>query len=237
MSRLPCCVLVALSLNGLASQSQRAQIMSTNIQMTTRAELTEPQSWESAMIDVVFPGTAGTPMRVERRETRTTLLGYSLPPGSIHLAVIADKPSGVTYINRAEWWFYLFYNNDLLACHINGGRFSWSESLFKASGDTESTIASFVAAVDDETIANRHLNYHNVDLRHAVPLPFFTAGSRGGSFFGKPTVTDIDITDGVLRLDLLSDGDKYRASFWIDLAAQKLLRATIDGKETDLRVW
>jgi len=70
-----------------------------------------------------------------------------------------------------------------------------------------------------------------VELRRAAPFPFFTAGSTGSPQPGKQTITALDLTDGVLRLDLLSEGGKYKATFWIDLKAGLLLRSVVDGKE------
>ena len=54
--------------------------------------------------------------------------------------------------------------------------------------------------------------------------------SNGSSQPGFPTVTGIDISGQVLRLDLLSSGGRYKGTFWIDLNANKLVKTVIDGK-------
>ena len=124
--------------------------------------------------------------------------------------------------------------SDLLAFTVDGGFFYSSQSYFKANttpGDPDVTIGRFVSEVDDETLSNKFQNSSRIDIRRAAPFPLFTAGSSGSSQPGKLTTTAIHLTDGVLRLDLLSDGGRYKGTFWIDLKAERLLRSVVDGKE------
>ena len=72
-----------------------------------------------------------------------------------------------------------------------------------------------------------------VFLRDAAPLYFFEA-TPGSSQPGDATISAIDVTDGILRLDLLSPGGEFKGSFWVDLSARKLVRAIVDGQEMDL---
>ena len=95
-------------------------------------------------------------------------------------------------------------------------------------GDPAVTIARFVAEVDDEALAEKIRRRSSIDLRHAAPFRFFARDASGA---GDLITTAIHWNDGVLRLDLLSDGGKYQGTFWIDLKANRLLRSVIDGKE------
>ena len=56
----------------------------------------------------------------------------------------------------------------------------------------------------------------------------------GGSQPGKPAIKAFDLTDSILRLDLVSEGGKFTGSFWIDLKAKKTIKSVVDGVEMDL---
>jgi hypothetical protein len=65
-------------------------------------------------------------------------------------------------------------------------------------------------------------------------LDFFTAHSEGGSQPGTPSIRAIDFTDGILRLDMVSEGGKFTGSFWMDFKAKKVIRSVVDGQKMDL---
>jgi hypothetical protein len=103
-----------------------------------------------------------------------------------------------------------------------------------ASGGEEAAIARFAAQFDDAKLAQANKNPDGVILAHAAPPAFFTAGSAGGSQPGKPTIKAFDLSDSILRLDLVSEGGKFTGSFWIDLKEKKTIKSVVDGVEMDL---
>ena len=160
--------------------------------------------------------------------------------GRANVAVLRDPSNEMAVATRGGQEFYVWDGGELLGCAIIGGLFSWSKSYVavRAPGaDATQLITMFLSRVDDAMLRRGDQGVSRIDLRHAAPLGFFTADSAGSSQLGTPSIVDLELTNGTLRLDLSSPGGRFAASFWIDLAAKRLLRSVVDGKETNLRVW
>lgn len=219
---------------------QKAPIMASQIRTVTRAELSSPDAWDRGRLKRITPGSRGTHMSVDQIDALSAYVELTDRSGRSYVAIFRDPSNGMAVATRGGQEFYVWDGDNLLACAIAGGVFSWSRSYFaiRAPGaDVTQLITLFVTRVDDARLERLGQNVSRIDLRHAAPFPFFTAESAGGSQPGKPSLDDLDLTSGTLRLDLGSPGRRYAASFWIDLAANRLLRSVVDGKETNLRVW
>jgi len=70
-----------------------------------------------------------------------------------------------------------------------------------------------------------------IQFRDAFPRFYFSSGT--GSTAGIQ-VEAIELTDGILRLDLRNSFTKVPAIVWIDLNSKKVTKAIVDGKEMDL---
>lgn len=121
-----------------------------------------------------------------------------------------------------------------------GGSLSLAKSFFTTSdAEEETSIAQFRAKVGGDT-SDWLLQYNVdmvslIDLSHAAPFVFFTAGSLGGSQPGQAKITGIETIDKTLRLDLLSDGDVFNGTFWIDIENKKVVKSIVDGQEMEIR--
>ena len=62
---------------------------------------------------------------------------------------------------------------------------------------------------------------------------FFTTQSES-SQAATGTIESATITDNVLTLEIISDGGKYTADFWIDLKSRKVTKSVVNGKEMNL---
>ncbi len=133
--------------------------------------------------------------------------------------------------------FYIAASSDMIAVSSLFGSISLSKSYSavpESTGDIKKTIGQFSDLLDDKTIESKTNNKASVSLKAAANYEFFTANSAGGSQLASATISGFDVTDDVLRLDLLSPGGKFKGSFWIDLKASKVLRSMIDGQEMDI---
>ncbi len=152
--------------------------------------------------------------------------------------VVYEPHSKTTYITRAGEELYVLYKHDLLAMMLSGGIVMYGESYYHSQGDSlDIAVSEFARTLDDKRIGTLELDRFRVDLRHAAPFPFFTAKSAGGSQAGRPTVENVELSGQVLRLDLTSEGGRYRGSFFVNLETQALVRSVIDGADYDLHAW
>lgn len=197
--------------------------------------------WQDVAVDLIVPGSTST---LSAKKTtsqkiygkRTEYRGVAFPRGH-SLAAISDPNTKKTYIIRGDQDFYISDKSGMIGCRQLMGTFIWIKSYFEiptASGKEEAAISQFVSEFDDEKLSQEDNKFFRVLLMNAAPVAFFTAGSRGGSQPGTQTIKAIDVTDGILRLDLLSEGGKFTGSFWIDLKKQKIIKSIIDGQEMDL---
>jgi hypothetical protein len=226
----------AIAVTAFGFNDQKSSPMASQTRGLTRAQLSSLDAWEPGSVKRIIPGSRGTHMSVEQIGAFSALV--ELPRRS-YVTIFRDPANGMAVATRGGQYFYVWDGDDLLACATEGF-FSWSRSYRTAkapAGNLQQLITWFVTGVDDGRLEQINRSVSRIDLRHAAPLPFFTAESAGGSFPGDPTLDDLDLTNGILRLDLSSPKRRYRASFWMNLAENRLLRSVVDGKETNLHVW
>jgi hypothetical protein len=116
---------------------------------------------------------------------------------------------------------------------VDAGALELTKSIFRSpvtAEGTEGAIAPFLERFSDKQLMEVRDSHLRIGLGSGVPFEFWTMNSGGGSQPGFPTVTGIDISGKLLRLDLLSSGGRYKGTFWIDLKSNKLVKTIIDGK-------
>jgi len=71
-----------------------------------------------------------------------------------------------------------------------------------------------------------------LDEHHVLLVGWSVSGSNAASSQTEdPTIAAIDVTEGVLRLDLVSPAARHKGTFWFELVTQKLRRSVVDSKE------
>ena len=190
--------------------------------------------WDERIVDLVVSSTSGAGTTVEKVGSKAAIYIPSGKTAEFQLAVISEPRSGNSYIVRGYQTFYVVHNGDMLAVLVGSGKVSWLGSYFKLSthSDDVAVISRFVSQTNDEALFRSDQRRVWVSLRPGVPDQFFLAGSLlESSQIAIPSISAIDLANGVLRLDLVSDRAKYKGTFWIDLDAGTLLRSVLDGRE------
>lgn len=203
----------------------------------SRAALRVDASWNDFPVRLVIPGTNVAPGRVERITGK--YVRY-LPPGSdlVILGVITDPHTGYTYATEGLRTFYVSFGDSLMGCTVGTGTVALTRSFSRVPSGAASpsaVIEQLLSSLSDEELFQRSRQATLIGLASGVPAAFFTQNSAGGSGGALAAVTAVDVTDGILRMDLLSHGGKYAAELWISLADGKLVRSMVDGKEWPLR--
>jgi hypothetical protein len=162
---------------------------------------------------------------------------YIMPSFGNYWVAVHDPATKVNQI-VSEAAFYVSRDSGIIAFILTpGGGLEWRGSYYEMSesaGNLDAAIAQFRNEKFDEVMSKELQKKSSaVFLRDAAPLYFFEA-TPGSSQPGDATISAIDVTDGILRLDLLSPGGEFKGSFWVDLSARKLVRAIVDGQEMDL---
>jgi hypothetical protein len=165
------------------------------------------------------------------------------PSDEYHLIIIKNHRSQKIYIVPASANFYISDSSGITGCWLmTGGEFGGIKSYFETAETNEGAshvIARFKSELSEDDLnqkiekGQKEMSFR-VLLRDAAPMPFFTAHSLGGSQPGQAVIKAIDVSDGIVRLDLLSDGGKFSGTFWIDLKAKKLIQSIVEGQEMDL---
>ncbi len=197
----------------------------------TGAELSNIQSWDDTSVTLIVPAVTSTPTHSENLRAKAAWYRRPLPPETFHFNVISDPYTKYTYVIRGGQSFYVSDKDDLLACTVGFGNFSWAGSYFKAPTEpngAEAILAQFSIALGDTSPIKSD---YSVSLRNGVPVEFFLADSQLTPKLGIPTVKQVAVSDGVVQLSLLSPGGRYEGTFWIDLRGRRLLRSVIDGTE------
>jgi hypothetical protein len=199
-------------------------------------DLRKPESWQDFSADLIIPGTAHAPTRIEKITGKVAWYQTSAAPTDIFLGVISDPHTHFTYFTRAGV-FYISDKSEMLACIFGPSSLGWGKSYFKIPtppDKEQGAIQRFAAEMDEEKLLQADSKFTHISLVNGAPFEFFTANSAGGSQSAAPTITAAELTDGMLQLDLTSSGGVYHGHFWIDLNAQKLIRSVVDGKEMDI---
>ncbi len=116
----------------------------------------------------------------------------------------------------------------------------WSDSLVvlpASPGSMDAAIARFESQYDGEKLSQleRTEIFHNrISFEAAAPPYFFSDAPGPGNAIVGGTTEAVDLTDGILHLDLRNRISKIPASFWIDLHAGKVTKSVVDGREMDL---
>ena len=121
---------------------------------------------------------------------------------------------------------------------VDPGILIWSDSYLELPDSVNESYAisqfetNFNAQKFNQEWNKRRVN--RIELRQAAPQFYFSDGPYPGGGTPLPKVESVDLTDGVLHLDIRNPVTKMPASFWIDLKAKKVIKSVVDGQEMDL---
>jgi hypothetical protein len=168
---------------------------------------------------------------------------YTGEGGAIESFVTLSGPT------RGRWYvfptpdspgcFYFSSEHGLSVCYYIRGEVMWFHSYFDVSDSTPPEEIAKRMASEFRSDSKAVLDIEGskaarVDLGPNANEVFFTPGSRGGNGSGHVKVVGIELAGSDLQLDLLSDGGKYRGSFWIDMKAKRVRKSLVvsvaDGK-------
>jgi hypothetical protein len=166
----------------------------------------------------------------------------SIPAGHIEwMAAFQDPHTQKSYIVPFPCDFCIADNAVITSFDASGGVLVWYRSYFdmpESAGNLDATIKQFAAISDDEKVEMVRmdaLRSNRVQLWAAATPPFFSPDPVGAvSYRVNGIISSIDVTDGILRLDMLSPRRDLKGSFWIDIKASKIITSTVDGEEMDL---
>lgn len=201
-------------------------------EIASRSDLVQRGLWQRNEVNVFAGGNQVSPR--SRVEAIATLYApRSLGRRDVLLAVIADPYSGRSYLVHGYQAFYLSTKNDLLAFLVDSHFLRWTGSFANTSGNPRSdpsVLPRLLDQVDDPRLLARTLYESSVNLLPHASRAFFSGGSRGDSSVGIPTATAAALNGDRLRLELLSDGGKFRGSFLIDLTAKTVMKGSVTSE-------
>jgi hypothetical protein len=219
-----------------------------NVSNVTPIKTTIIRPWTDTTITLVVPGSSGPPATKCVTETVTVrrAIYQVVPkpdPGSIPEAfsiLEIDDPS------TKQWCFidgqHSFYVSDrsgIRGFTVGPGMLNWTSSYFEVPDTNASAaaIAQFEKDFNTQKLSQELLNRitaNRIVLGQAVPQFYFSDAPAPGGVMVIPLVDAIDLSDGILRLDIRHPNTQQPGSIWIDLAAKKVIRSVIDGQEMDL---
>lgn len=219
-------------------------LISSNLPNSKLMKLNLTAPLEDVTVELIVAGASGigtkktTMQRIQKINAKQTEYRGGSYPHGVPIVAISDPNTKKTYVfSRGHTIFFISDKSGMIGCAYDGPSFVLLKSYVEiptASGGEEAAIARFAAQFDDVKLAQANKNPNRVFLAHAAPPAFFSAGSAGGSAPGKPTIKAFDLSDSILRLDLVSEGGKVTCSFWIDLKEKKTIKSVVDGVEMDL---
>jgi hypothetical protein len=150
-----------------------------------------------------------------------------------------ETNSGKNCIIDAGHTFYVNLHGQLTGFSVNPMQIYWTSSYLElpdSDGNLDSAIAQFETHFDahklNKEMVKRSVN--GISLRAVCPAYYFSDAHAPGGLALIPIVEAIDITDGVLRLDIRNPKTKVPASFWINLGEHKVIKSVVDNQEMDL---
>ncbi|HTS17828.1 MAG TPA: hypothetical protein VMP11_09665 [Verrucomicrobiae bacterium] len=212
-----------------------------------KTEFIEP--WADSTIKLIVPGSSGPPATKCKTETTTVRRAvYQVVPKPDPGSLIPERFSilEVDDPHTKKWWFidgeHSFYVSDrsgMKGFTVGPGVLVWSSSYFGLPDTNSSTtaIAQFEKEINTEKLShefNQRITANRIQLMQSLPQFYFSDAPAPGGGLVMPLVEAIDLTDGILRLDIRHPKTQKLGSIWMDLTAKKVSRSVVDGQEMDL---
>jgi hypothetical protein len=239
------CLALVLSggLVGCSTNDRRGDEIITNVVIPMK--LKTEGSWENLTVKFISLDSTGSPVgknkieEVSAKQATYKLLPKPASPDSEFvdehsvLAIHDPYRKRNCIIERCQ--FYVSDKSGLTGYDV-GDDLMWNTSYLEmsdAEGDLDAAITKFESRFDTKKLEEKYLerDLNRVRMRGATSNGFF---GQGGPAYG-PKLDAVDVTKGIMRLDMTSGADnKIKASVWINLKTKKAIRTIENGVEMNL---
>ena len=215
-----------------------------------RLALVEPRS--NTTVKFLVPGSSGPPTvksQIVEVPAKLAVYGVANPANDtlarVRFPILAvnnpytKKTCVITGYNGSNG-YYVTNASGNLQNYTFGSGIMWRESFIElptVQGSVDTAIARFDTDFDAEKlmqIERQAVFSPDINLISAASDYYFSdePGAGGGDAGAK--IESLDLTDGVLRMDVRNPITKMPATFWVDLKAKKVIKSVVNGQEMDL---
>jgi len=225
---------------------------SGNLSMVNPMRLALVEPWTNTTVKFLVPGSSGPPTvksQIVEVPAKLAVYGVAEPTNStltrVRFPILAvnnpytKKTCIITGYNSNNGYYVVNASGDLQNYTIGSG-VMWRESFIEipaVQGGMDAAIARFEADYDAGKlmqIERQAALALDINLKSAASAYYFSdvPGAGGGAVGAK--TESLDLTDGVLRMDVRNPSTKIPATFWVDLKAKKVIKSVVNGQEMDL---
>jgi hypothetical protein len=205
--------------------------------------------WTDTTITLVVPGSSGPPATKCVTETVTVRRAIyqvvpkpdpgSFVPEAFSILEFDDPSTKKRCFIDGEHSFFVSDPSGMKGFTVGPGVLNWTSSYLEVpdTNSSSAAIAQFEREFNTDKLSQelrKRISPNRIVLRQAVPQFYFSDGPAPGGALVIPLVEAIDLTDGILRLDIRNPNTQKSGSIWIDLTAKRTRRSIVDGQEMDL---
>jgi hypothetical protein len=243
-SKLILCLALVLSggLVGSCNVARCADGMATN--EPVKMKIIEP--WKDVTIKLVVPGSTGpSAIKCKYEEIKVKRAVYEIVPNPINgkadysMLLIHDPYTKKKIFIEEDSNFYVSDNLGMKGFSLGVGDLSSGDSFIELpeTNQDDTAIAYFEENLKPEELRQEQIKGVTVNrmvIRDALSQYYTSDGPYAGGRLVMLQVEAVDLTDGILRLDIRNPVTKIPAIVWIDLKAKKVIKSVVNGQEMDL---
>lgn len=223
-----------LCIEAVGQQAQAEETQATNTRDTAALKVTIESSW-SAHTNVLY-NKQGAKVNAKTDSKHAVYSYRDRGNRLIELPVVAFRSpeTGIIFIGN-DGFNYLETDSGIVGWRLwPGGSVAWCKNLAmnaKPEVQLDSAIGQFEREMDPLILEG--LNREGTGLISVLGEDFFAASpksSRIASIGHDAKVTDFEVKEGRLHLDITSPTGVYKARVWIDIKSHRVLKADQDGK-------
>lgn len=216
--------------------------------------------WKDKSITLVVSGSTNFPPTKSKTEmvpaksaiyaatnlTWTDRLTEKMTPLEFDILAITNPLTGKICFIRGGCSHYLADNSRIVGLFSIRGRFCKSYiELLAQDGGMDAAIGEFERRFND-LISNQWRkpskerqwemasNEIQVPIMVAAPVNFFIGGPNSGIFVVPSKLEAIDLSDGILRLQIYSPYARQHGIFYLNLNTKKVVKSVVGGQEMNL---
>jgi|SRR5665213_3246465 len=210
-----------------------------------KMKITEP--WKDVTIKLIVAGSSGSrAAKSKTEEIKARRAVYEIMPNPIKgraeysMLLIHDPYTKKQVFIEGEYSFYVSDSSGMKGVFVASGVIMWSDSYLELPDTNlnDTAIIQFEKNFDGEKLQleqNKRLTVNRMGLNQVVSHWYFSMSPAPGGGIVDPQVETVDLTDGVLRLDIRNPATKIPASLWIDLKAKRVIKSVVNGQEMDIK--
>jgi len=192
------------------------------------------------------PGSTGpSAIKSKYEEIKVKRAVYEIVPNPINghaeysMLLIHDPYTKKKILIEGDYTFYVSDNLGMKGFWLGSGVLLSGDSFYELpeTNQDDTAIAHFEEDFKPEELRQeqiKRLSVNRMVLRDALS-PYYTSdGPYAGGRLVMLQVEAVDLTDGILRLDIRNPVTKIPAIVWIDLKTKKVIKSVVNGQEMDL---